>query len=242
MDDNLPIPVTAVPVPPGSGFDYSQLPAEAQAVAAMAAEKIRAHQQRTVAEIIDIGAELVAVKKALGHGHFGAWLQSEFGWTVRTAQNYMRAAETFGTKCETVSHLPPKMIYALSAPSAETLRGEVLAKLENGERPDLDGVREKLAVARRKKQKTPKKPPTKRERQSRAKQWADACAQAKSALEDLLDLQQRFESWRENLPENLESSALGQKLDAVCDLDIEGAISIIDEADGLDLPQGFGRD
>lgn len=78
--------------------------------------------------------------------------------------------------------------------------------------------------------------------QSRAARWADAASRALAALEDLKGLQEEYEEWKDNLPENLAGSALGEKLEAVCDLDIEGAIDTINEADGIDLPLGFGRD
>jgi hypothetical protein len=74
-----------------------------------------------------------------------------------------------------------------------------------------------------------------------------------SAIDELTSIQEEYTEWKDNLPENLASSALGEKLEEVTGLDIENipdnvrtaideASSIIDEADGVDLPQGFGRD
>lgn len=57
---------------------------------------------------------------------------------------------------------------------------------------------------------------------SRSQRWADAVTAAKTALDELQCVQMEYQEWRDNLPENLESSTLGEKLDAVCDLDIEG--------------------
>ncbi len=79
-------------------------------------------------------------------------------------------------------------------------------------------------------------------RQSRATRWAEACSMAVQGLEQLEELRQEYADWRDNLPENLRQSALGETLDAVADLDIESALSTAQEAEGLDLPQGFGRD
>jgi hypothetical protein len=96
--------------------------------------------------------------------------------------------------------------------------------------------------------------PGKRARLSRAQRWADAVNEAqlaKSDLDDalmvLVELHQEFEDWRDNLPENFQSSPLGEKLDAVCDLDIDrdqimDLLDVLDEAEGVDLPLGFGRD
>jgi hypothetical protein len=102
--------------------------------------------------------------------------------------------------------------------------------------------------------KAAKKTPSRIKRQSRAQRWADAVNRAQlarsdldDALSELADLKQEFEDWRDNLPENLQSSALGEKLDEVCDLDLDrdaimDAIDFLDTAEGLDLPLGFGRD
>jgi hypothetical protein len=98
---------------------------------------------------------------------------------------------------------------------------------------------------------------------SRPQQWQEACADARTALEaisaaktdleaafsTLLDLQGEYESWRDNLPESLTSSPVAEKLDAVMQLDLEPDIddtsaceSALDEAEGADLPRGFGND
>jgi hypothetical protein len=112
-----------------------------------------------------------------------------------------------------------------------------------------------------------KKRPKKVRPKSRAQRWADANSAAavaieqllghmsdlESALEELTSIQDEYTEWKDNLPENLASSALGEKLEEVTNLDIssiadnirtaiEDAGGVIDEADSVDLPQGFGRD
>jgi hypothetical protein len=81
--------------------------------------------------------------------------------------------------------------------------------------------------------------------------WEQAIGDVNTALEELRSVREEYESWRDNLPENLQSSALGEKLNAICDIDLD---SEIDEPDfdtleeagqqclDADLPQGFGRD
>jgi hypothetical protein len=113
----------------------------------------------------------------------------------------------------------------------------------------------------------PSKPPKKVKPKSRAKRWAEASSNAlfaleqlsghvadlENALSELRGVQEEYEEWKDNLPENLASSALGEKLEEVCNLEIEDAAqsirdaidevtSTIENADGVDLPQGFGRD
>ena len=52
-----------------------------------------------------------------------------------------------------------------------------------------------------------------------------------SGSEKLFDNQQ---AWLDNLPENLQSTPLAEKLEEVCPLDL-------DQFD-IDMPRGFGRD
>lgn len=105
-----------------------------------------------------------------------------------------------------------------------------------------------------------KKPP------SRAKRWSAAVAKIQAAIDEarraldngleegvaeLEELKEEFENWKDNLPENLSQSPLGEKLETVVDLDIDftdltsaldDAESKVSEAEGVDLPLGFGRD
>ena len=67
------------------GFDYSPLETKIAEQARTAADRIRGRLKKTLEDLIEVGGELLAVKQALPHGQFGAWLQAEFGWTVRTA-------------------------------------------------------------------------------------------------------------------------------------------------------------
>jgi len=63
---------------------------------------------------------------------------------------------------------------------------------------------------------------------SRTERWATAVA-------TLLAVQQEYRSWFENLPANLEGSRLAEKLEAICELDLQ-------ELQAIDLPRGYGRD
>src|SRR5246127_3126788 len=62
----------------------------------------------------------------------------------------------------------------------------------------------------------------------RPARWAAATA-------TLLRLQEEYRDWLENLPPNLESSALADKLQSIVELDLE-------ELQAVDLPPGYGRD
>lgn len=100
-----------------------------------------------------------------------------------------------------------------------------------------------------------KKPP-KPKKQSRKDRWNAAVAEAqqyleplREALERLNEVRGEYEEWQGNLPENLQSSTLGDKLSTVVEMDVDSALSSVDEienllsdAEGADLPVGFGRD
>jgi hypothetical protein len=63
------------------------------------AERIKAKVKKTLQGVIEIGNDLLAVKKALEHGQFGRWLKGEFGWRQRTAYNFMSVADVCNRCC-----------------------------------------------------------------------------------------------------------------------------------------------
>jgi hypothetical protein len=79
----------------------------------------------------------------------------------------------------------------------------------------------------RRENRTPPASPARR-RPSRPKRWAAAVAA-------LIDLQDEYCAWLDNLPASLESSRLAEQLHAVAELDLE-------ELQAIELPRGYGRD
>lgn len=101
---------------------------------------------------------------------------------------------------------------------------------------------------------------------SRPKRWAKACTTARQALEEMRGifdgsftealeeleaLKSEYEDWGSNLPDNLQGSAAADKLAEIEQLDIDTtkesdffstAEELLDAAEGMDLPKGFGRD
>jgi hypothetical protein len=79
-------------------------------------------------------------------------------------------------------------------------------------------------------QQSSRPPPTTatRRRVPRTTRWSAAVAA-------LVDLQEEYRSWLENLPQNLEASRLADKLQAIVELDLE-------ELQAINPPRGFGRD
>ncbi len=77
---------------------------------------------------------------------------------------------------------------------------------------------------------------------SRASRWIDAATRAEDALQELLEIQSEFESWRDNLPESLQSTATAEMLETICDIDVNSALETAGEAKDAEPPRGFGRD
>lgn len=88
-----------------------------------------------------------------------------------------------------------------------------------------------------------------RKKNSRSARWADAAAKVEElatalgeACEELKEVQQEYEEWKDNMPENVQSGAMYEKLEAICDLDLEPDLSSLEGVADMDLPLGFGRD
>ncbi len=77
---------------------------------------------------------------------------------------------------------------------------------------------------------------------SRPVRWQEAATAAEAALQELAALQEEYQEWRDNLPENMDDSPTAERLDEVLDLDVNGALQTVEEASLMELPRGFGRD
>ena len=140
------------------GFDYSQLGDSADKVHT-SADKIRDLVRNTLENIIQVGQELLGVKDALPHGQFLPWLKAEFGWSERTAQNFMSVAEAFGPKSAIIADLKiaPTAAYLLAGPSVpDEARQEAIEKAEAGEQITVATAKGIVKEARKKGK--PKKP------------------------------------------------------------------------------------
>lgn len=83
------------------------------------AERIRRLQADVQRGIIQIGFELIAAKKQVGHGSWSDWLQKEFAWTRRTAERLMAVAERFGKCDNVVAFQPSTLVKMLALPEGE---------------------------------------------------------------------------------------------------------------------------
>jgi hypothetical protein len=93
---------------------------------------IRRNSRATIKSTLAIGMALFDAKRHLDHGQFKAWVHSQCGFSVRTAERYMRAAEILEDKYDTVSHLQLSTIYRLSAKSiSQSIVAQILNVLTN---------------------------------------------------------------------------------------------------------------
>jgi hypothetical protein len=99
------------------GFNYDLLETKLADKVRSAADRIRERVKKTVENIIEVGNDLLAVRETLPHGQFLPWLRAEFGWSERSAQNFMSVAEQF--KSAKIADLPiqPSAAHLLAAPS-----------------------------------------------------------------------------------------------------------------------------
>ncbi len=322
-------------------FNYSDLPAPVAAELEAVTGRIKDRLTRTVENIIDIGGDLTLAKKRLGHGHFLAWIDTEFRMSDQTARNFMNVAKRF-SKSKTVLDLPMTQaaLYVLAAPSTEDeVVDAALAKAEAGEKigkpeveglkktlteqkakatpdeqreavkvvnlghaknvrevlpetegkrgkkrrtsaevqldnfdhsirciskicscspqinvPSLDSKRQSLAVAVLRDagkhiqesieiiQHSDEENEPARRKASRPARWSDATSRAVTALEEMQEMQSEYQEWLDTLPDNLQESAVAEKLASVTEIDFDSAIETVSEAEDADLPLGFGRD
>ena len=123
-------------------FDYGEVPPVARSFLRAQAHRIR---ERAAASIVAIGKDLLLAKHYLSHGTFLRWVVCEVGIPTRTAQDYMRVANWVAGKSATVAHLPPSVLYALSAHGApDEFAIQIAKRIEAGERFSRAAVRREL--------------------------------------------------------------------------------------------------
>lgn len=133
------------------GFNYKLLETKVADKVRSTADRIRERVKKTVEDVIEVGKDLLAIKAALEHGQFGAWLKAEFGWSERTARNFMAVAEQFG-KSAKVADLPiqASAAYLLAAPAVpDEARQVAIRKAEAGEEITFAAAKEIVAEAKK---------------------------------------------------------------------------------------------
>jgi len=117
---------------------------EVEAKLAEYADTIRTLGKQTIGNIIEIGRRLNDAKALVGHGNWLSWLEREFGWTDKTAQNFMSLANA-ASKNENFSNLnvPVSGLYLLARPNVPQEVIEAVAKhSEQGDRLSLAQIKQ----------------------------------------------------------------------------------------------------
>jgi hypothetical protein len=127
-------------------FDYDALDTETRRFVMERAERIHNLARMTAAGIVQIGQYLTEVKDRLKHGQFLDWIEREFEWKERSAQNFMNVYRhvTPHLKNATVADLQVEFraLYLIAAPKTpEPVREQIIARAENGERVTFSGAR-----------------------------------------------------------------------------------------------------
>src|SRR5262249_6881701 len=110
---------------------------------------IRKIEKRTLPDIIERGRRLTECKRIVGHGHFGAFLAREFGWTEQTAVNFMHVYELATSNNFLDFNLPVSVIYLLARPSTPVkVRDEIIERAQAGERVSVAEVKRVIEDAK----------------------------------------------------------------------------------------------
>ena len=135
---------------PHAHFDYAPVPAENVGEIQMLVLRIKASRRRHVEAVHDVGAALLRAKQLLGHGNFLPWLQAEFRWSERTANNYMSIARFFKGKTANFADLDIGAAAALAAKSTPPeVRDELLERAEAGENITREEIKERIAASKK---------------------------------------------------------------------------------------------
>jgi hypothetical protein len=140
--------INVVASPEPQSFDYETLTPDLADAARAARDRIKAIKAKIHSALYEIGRDLIDMKSRLGHGNFSLWVAAELNFSLRTAENYIRAANFIADKNETVALFSPKAIYALAAPSApREIVEQVLAEADAGNLISADEIRQRLLNA-----------------------------------------------------------------------------------------------
>jgi uncharacterized protein (DUF2267 family) len=117
-------------------FDYQVLPTEQRTIVQQRTGEIRERLQRSAQDIWEIGQRLVDVRSQLKHGQFDTWLKAEFGWSRRTAYNFINVYETFQERANLAQiDIATSALYLLAAPSTpQEVRDEYLDQARQGKK------------------------------------------------------------------------------------------------------------
>jgi hypothetical protein len=95
----------------------------------------------SVRDVIEIGRRLTEAKELTGHGGWLPWLEREFGWKERSAQNFVQVFEASKSTKFADLNLSVSGLYLLASPSANEAREAIIKRAKDGERLTLTEVK-----------------------------------------------------------------------------------------------------
>jgi hypothetical protein len=112
------------------------------------ADAIRDLLKKSVENVIAIGRRLTEAKDLVSHGCWLPWLDTEFGWHIKTARRYMQLYE-LSLKWDNLSLLNPSSAYLLAQDSTpDSARQEVLERAKAGKEITVVEVKSTIAANR----------------------------------------------------------------------------------------------
>ncbi|ASC71012.1 hypothetical protein XM38_019610 [Halomicronema hongdechloris C2206] len=119
-----------------TSFDYDGLEPGQQSVVRQCTGEIKERLQRSAQDIWEVGQRLAEVRACLQYGQFDSWLQAEFGWSRRTAYNFINVYETFQERANLAQlNIATSALYLLAAPSTPPeVRHDFLNRAKAGEK------------------------------------------------------------------------------------------------------------
>ena len=126
-----------------NNFDYDILESEQRSIVRRRTEEIKERLQRSAQDIWEIGQKLCEVRSQLAYGHFDNWLKAEFGWSRRTAYNFIKVYEAFPERATVAQvSIAASALYQLSSPSTpKKVRDEMIQRAKDGEKITRKDIR-----------------------------------------------------------------------------------------------------
>ena len=118
-----------------TGFDYEILDSQQRLVIQQRTGEIKERLRRSAQDIWEIGQKLADVRSRLKHGQFETWLKAEFGWSRRTAYNFIKVYETLAERANFAQiDIATSALYLLAAPSTpQNVREEFIQRAHEGQ-------------------------------------------------------------------------------------------------------------
>lgn len=133
-------------------FDYEVLPLQKRAVIYQWTIEIKERLQHTALIIWEIGQRLVEVRSQLESRQFCLWLKLEFGWSQRSAYNFINVYKTFPEFANFAKiDISISCLYLLAAPSTPLeIRTQFLNRATEGEKISNKAIQEAIKKAKQK--------------------------------------------------------------------------------------------